>query len=127
MNKILGLLVTVLVPDCGSLLILFSFSHQTGPLKGVARIFVKGVHTESYRGYSLDCHLNIVSRLLTKRLTKGGGGHGHPRTPLATPLPLSVHLQVLVLSPSSSSSAKQYFTITPQILARSLVGNFYRQ
>ena len=54
---------------------------------GVARIFQRGGHTDSYRGYSSDCHLNIVSCLLTRRLTKGGGGgHRHPRTPLATPM-----------------------------------------
>ena len=52
---------------------------------GVARIFQRGGHTDSCRGYSSDYHLNIVGCLLTKRLTKGG--HGHPRTPpLATPL-----------------------------------------
>ena len=47
----------------------------------VARIFQGGGggHTESYIGYSPDCHLNIVGCLLTKRLTKGG--HEHPRTP----------------------------------------------
>ena len=41
---------------------------------GVARIFQRGVggHTGSYRGYSPDCHLNILGCLLTKRLTKGG-------------------------------------------------------
>ena len=39
---------------------------------GVARIFQRGGHTNSYRGYSSDCHLNIVSCLLTRRLTKGG-------------------------------------------------------
>ena len=49
-------------------------------IMGVARIFQRGGHTDSYRGYSSDCHLNIVSCLLTRRLTKGGG-HGHPRTP----------------------------------------------
>ena len=48
---------------------------------GVARIFQRGGHTDSYRGYSSDCHLNVVSCLLTRRLTTGGGGHGHPRTP----------------------------------------------
>ena len=40
----------------------------------VARIFQRGWqggHTESYREYSADCHLNIVGCLLTKRLTKG--------------------------------------------------------
>ena len=47
-------------------------------IMGVARIFQRGGHTDSYRGYSSDCHLNIVSCLLTKRLTKGGGD-GHPR------------------------------------------------
>ena len=40
---------------------------------GIARIFQRGCHIESYRGYSPDCHLNIVRCLLTKRLTKGGG------------------------------------------------------
>ena len=44
----------------------------------VARIFQRGGggggHTEAYRGYSLDCHLNIVGCLLTKRLTIGGRG-----------------------------------------------------
>ena len=49
---------------------------------GVARIFQRGGPTDSYIGYSPNCHLNIVGCLLTKRLTKGGGGgHGHPRTP----------------------------------------------
>ena len=40
---------------------------------GVARMFQRGGNTESYRGYSQDCHLNIVGCLLTKRLTKEGG------------------------------------------------------
>ena len=61
----------------------------TAPCMGVARIFQRGGggggHTESCRGYSPDCHLNIVGCLLTKRLTKGGS-HA-PRTPLAMPLP----------------------------------------
>ena len=40
---------------------------------GRSQDFPKGVtlHTESYRGYSLDCHLNIVGYLLTKGPTKG--------------------------------------------------------
>ena len=38
----------------------------------VARIFQRGGHTDSYIGYSPNCHLNIVGCLLTKRLTKGG-------------------------------------------------------
>ena len=43
------------------------------PLRmGVARIFQRGGHTDSYIGYSPNCHLNIVGCLLTKRLTKGG-------------------------------------------------------
>ena len=46
----------------------------TDEYKGVARIFQRGSHTGSYRGYSPDCHLNIVGCLLTKRLTKEGGG-----------------------------------------------------
>ena len=52
---------------------------------GVARIFQRGGHTDSYRGYSSDCHLNIVSCLLTRRLTKGGVT-GTPGSPLATPM-----------------------------------------
>ena len=41
-----------------------------------------GGHTDSYRGYSSDCHLNIVSCLLTRRLTKGGS-----RAPQDPPTP----------------------------------------
>ena len=53
--------------------------------QGRSQDFLKaGGHTGSYRGYSPDCHLNIVCCLLTKKLTKGGLGHS--RTPLATPL-----------------------------------------
>ena len=48
-------------------------SKTRATFMGVARIFQRGGHTESYRGYSPDCHLNIVGCLLTKRLTKGGG------------------------------------------------------
>ena len=40
-------------------------------LQGRSQDFSKGGHTGSYRGYSPDCHLNIVGCLLTKRLTKG--------------------------------------------------------
>ena len=56
---------------------------------GVARMFQGGGgHTESYIGYSPDCHLNIVGCLHIKRLSTkgGGGGTGTPRLPLATPL-----------------------------------------
>ena len=69
---------------CGSM----SKSYSLISCQGRSQDFSKGGHTGSYRGYSPDCHLNIVGCLLTKRLTKGGGGggHGHPRTPLATPL-----------------------------------------
>ena len=52
------------------------------PGMGVARMFQRGGHTDSYRGYSSDCHLNIVSCLLTRRLTKGGVT-GTPGPPLA--------------------------------------------
>ena len=49
------------------------FGHQYAvEIMGVARIFQRGGHTDSYIGYSPNCHLNIVGRLLTKRLTKGG-------------------------------------------------------
>ena len=44
---------------------------ETEPM-GVARIFQRGGHTDSYIGHSPNCHLNIVGCLLTKRLTKGG-------------------------------------------------------
>ena len=66
-------------------------SKTRATFMGVARIFQRGGHTESYRGYSPDCHLNIVGCLLTKRLTKGGGGgfHMHPRTPWPRPCTLS--------------------------------------
>ena len=37
---------------------------------GEDRVFEGGGHSESFRGYSPDCHLNIVGCLLTKRLTK---------------------------------------------------------
>ena len=43
-------------------------------------------HTESYIGYSPDCHLNIVGCLLTKSLQKGGRGSQAPQDLLATPL-----------------------------------------
>ena len=49
---------------------------------GRSQDFSKGGHTESYIGYSPDCHLNIVRCFLTKRLINGErGGHGHPRIP----------------------------------------------
>ena len=49
----------------------FKFYLRLGDM-GVARIFQRGDHTDSYRGYSSDCHLNIVSCFLTRRLTKAG-------------------------------------------------------
>ena len=55
---------------------------------GVARIFQRGGHTDSYIGYSPNCHLNIVGCLLTKRLTKGGS-RAPQDPPLATPLQLA--------------------------------------
>ena len=51
---------------------------------GIARIFQRGGHTESSIGYSLDCHLNIVGCLLTKRLRKGGS-RGTPGPPWLHP------------------------------------------
>ena len=56
---------------------------------GVARIFQRGGHTDSYIGYSPNCHLNIVGCLLTKRLTKGGVTGTPEPPPLATPLRLT--------------------------------------
>ena len=50
-------------------------------MHGRSQDFSKGGHTDSYRGYSSDCHLNIVSCLLTRRLTKGGGVTGTPGPP----------------------------------------------
>ena len=64
------------------------FTRKVDGLKGVARISQRGDHTGSYRGYSPDCHLNIVGCLLTKRLIKVGGVTGTPGAPLATPLGL---------------------------------------
>ena len=55
---------------------------------GVARIFQRGGHTDSYIGYSPNCHLNIVGCLLTKRLTKWGS-RAPQDPPLATPLDLN--------------------------------------
>ena len=52
---------------------------------GVARIFQRGGHTVSNRGYSRFRNLNIVGCLSKKRLTKGGVT-GTPGPPLATPL-----------------------------------------
>ena len=45
-------------------------------------------HTGLYRGYSSDCHMNIVGYLLTKWPTKGGlrAPRDPPGIPLATPL-----------------------------------------
>ena len=49
---------------------------------GRSQDFSKGGHTESYMGYSPDCHLNVVGCLLTKRLTRGGGGESRaPQDP----------------------------------------------
>ena len=53
---------------------------------GVARIFQRGGHTDSYIGYSPNCHLNIVGCLLTKRLTKGGSRAPQDPPPPATPM-----------------------------------------
>ena len=50
-----------------------SWSRKARDVHGRSQDFSKGGgHTDSYRGYSSDCHLNIVSCLLTRRLTKGG-------------------------------------------------------
>ena len=64
-----------------SFVFLMFFVHTMG----VARIFQRGGHTDSYRGYSSDCHLNIVGCLLTKRLPKGRS-RAPQDSPLATPL-----------------------------------------
>ena len=58
---------------------------------GVARIFQRGGHTDSYIGYSPNCQLNIVGCLLTKRLTKGGvTGTPGPPPPWLRPWPASL-------------------------------------
>ena len=49
---------------------------------GVARIFQRGGHTDSYIGYSPNCHLNIVGCHEAYK----GGVTGTPGPPLATPL-----------------------------------------
>ena len=46
--------------------------QRGGHTDSYARIFQRGGHTDSYIGYSPNCHLNIVGCLLTKRLTKEG-------------------------------------------------------
>ena len=55
---------------------------------GVARIFQRGGHTLSNRGYSRFRNLNIAGCLSKKRLTKGGSRapQDPPPPPLATPL-----------------------------------------
>ena len=65
-------------------------TESLGCHMGVARIFQRGGHTDSYVGYSPNCHLNIVGCLLTKRLTKGGS-RAPQDPPLATPM---CHVQV---------------------------------
>ena len=55
-----------------SLIVLMCMFDNCSIIMGVARIFQRGGHTESYRGYSSDCHLNIVGCFLIKRLSKGG-------------------------------------------------------
>ena len=64
---------------------IFAFSAHLN--MGVARIFQRGGHTDSYIGYSPNCHLNIVGCLLTKRLTKGGS-RAPQDLPMATPMHL---------------------------------------
>ena len=99
-------------------------SKTRATFMGVARIFQRGGHTESYRGYSPDCHLNIVGCLLTKRLTKGGGGgvsHA-PQDSLATPLHFVIQSEkkkqtkishhALVCSHTFSRALRQALVIT---------------
>ena len=43
--------------------------------------FSKGGHTESYRGHSPDCHLNIVGCLLFVGCLQRGGGSHAPQDP----------------------------------------------
>ena len=74
-------------------------------IMGVARIFQRGGHTDSYRGYSSDCHLNIVSCLLTRRLTKGEGVTGTPGPPLAAPM------HVMINRPFSKMAAENSNTL----------------
>ena len=70
---------------------------------GVARIFQRGGHTDSYIGYSPNCHLNIVGCLLTKRLTKGGSRAPQDRPPLATPLTCDLLPRGVSIKPSVSN------------------------
>ena len=78
--------VNFIKKDFGGVLLTGYIDNDVVCAMGVARIFQRGGHTVSNRGYSRFCNLIIVGCLHKKRLTKGGGGHGHPRTPLATPL-----------------------------------------
>ena len=48
------------------------------------------------RGYSPDCHLNIVGCLFKKRLTKGGG-EATQGPPQATPLS-AINIKVIAIS-----------------------------
>ena len=75
---------------------------------GIARIFQKGGHTEPYRGYSPDCHLNIVGCMLTKRFTRGGvTGTPGPSPPRPSAMPLDPGL-VFMTTSSQFSFVDQY-------------------
>ena len=65
---------------------------------GIARIFQKGGHTEPYRGYSPDCHLNIVGCMLTKRFTKGGLKEPQDPPPQPSAMPLDPGLVFMTTS-----------------------------
>ena len=89
-----------------------------------------GGHTESYRGYSPDCHLSNAGCLLTKRLTKGG--QGHPRTPLATPMSFTYSVNKLVqvlnigVHPQSKEGDQRYSWLCCQ-LGFVVKGSFHAQ
>ena len=89
---------------------------DTVPFHGRSQDFSKGGHTDSYRGYSSDCHLNIVSCLLTRRLTKGGGGSRAPQdlpSPLATPMhsPMALWFRLLIPCPNGTRMNEELLSI----------------
>ena len=60
------------------------YCSSYGSTRGVARIFQRGVHTESIIIVRAFSPRNIVGCLLKKKCLQRGG-HGHPRTPLPPP------------------------------------------
>lgn len=108
-----------------------NFLSTTSTVRGVTRIFQRGGHTLSNRGYPLDCHVDLhaVFYLMgQKRLTNEG--NGHPWTPPPPPPPPASygldHAFVLMLvvrslcyckiSPSMTSST--YFFLDNKLIVQ---------